>query len=90
MPTVQAMLAQLRATMRDAQFHGYEATRYANGTILSLLEDGTVTLANSQRMADERRSALCHYANRLPTLNVTKMLPMPMPEVGVVSLVSVM
>jgi hypothetical protein len=34
--TVRAMLAQLRATMRDAQFHGYESARYAYGTILSL------------------------------------------------------
>jgi hypothetical protein len=58
LPTVRAMLGQLRATMRDAQFHGYESARYAYGTILSLLEDGTVTWADSQRIADERRSAL--------------------------------
>jgi hypothetical protein len=56
--TVRAMLMQLRATMHDAQFHGYESARYAYGTILSLLEDGTVTWADSQRIADERRSAL--------------------------------
>jgi hypothetical protein len=52
--TVRAMLAQLCATMRDAQFHGYESARYAYGTILSLLEDGTVTWTDSH----ERRSAL--------------------------------
>jgi hypothetical protein len=55
---VCAMLAQLRATMHDAQFHGYESARYAYGTILSLLEDGTVTWTDSQRIADERRFAL--------------------------------
>jgi hypothetical protein len=58
MPTVQAMLAQLCATMRDAQFHGYEAARYPYGTILSLLEDGTVTWAYSQHMAGVWPSAL--------------------------------
>jgi hypothetical protein len=58
MSTVRAMLAQLRATMRDVQFHTYEATHYTYGTILSLLEDGTVNWADFQRMADERRSAL--------------------------------
>jgi hypothetical protein len=47
LPTVRAMLAQLRATMQDTQFHGYEAACYAYGTILSLLEDGTVTWADS-------------------------------------------
>jgi hypothetical protein len=52
------MLAQLRATMRDAQFHGYEAARYAYSTTLSLLKDGIVTWADSQRMANEQRSAL--------------------------------
>jgi hypothetical protein len=56
--TVRAKLAQLRATMRDAQFHGFESARYAYGTILSLLEDGTVTWTDSQRIADQRRSAL--------------------------------
>jgi hypothetical protein len=49
--TVRAMLAQLCATMRDTQFHGYESARYAYGTILSLLEDGTVTRTDSQRIA---------------------------------------
>jgi hypothetical protein len=59
------MLVQLRATMQDAQFHGYQAARYAYGTILSLLEDGTVTWADSQRMADERHSALIARGTQL-------------------------
>jgi hypothetical protein len=56
--TVRAMLAQLRVTMRDAQFHGFESARYVYGTILSLLEDGTMSWTDSQRIADERRAAL--------------------------------
>jgi hypothetical protein len=56
--TVRAMLAQLRATMRDSQYHGFESARYAYGTILSLLEDGTMSWTDSQRIADERWAAL--------------------------------
>jgi hypothetical protein len=56
--TMRLMLSQLRSTMRDASFHGFESARYAFGTILSMLEDGALTWANQYQMAEERRSAL--------------------------------
>jgi hypothetical protein len=40
---IKLMLAQLRATMRDASFHGYEPARYSYGIVLSMLEDGALT-----------------------------------------------
>jgi hypothetical protein len=56
--TMRLMLGQLRSTMRDASFHGFESARYAFGTILSMLEDGALTWADQYQMAEERRSAL--------------------------------
>jgi hypothetical protein len=56
--TMRLMLSQLRSTMRDASFHGFESARYAFGTILSMLEDGALTWADQYQMAEERRSAL--------------------------------
>jgi hypothetical protein len=40
--TVRAMLAQFRLTLRDAQSYGFEAARFAFGSVLSLMEDGTL------------------------------------------------
>jgi hypothetical protein len=56
--TMRLMLGQLRSTMRDASFHGFESASYAFGTVLSMLEDGTLTWAHQYQMAEERRSAL--------------------------------
>jgi hypothetical protein len=56
--TMHLMLGQLRSTMRDASFHGFESARYAFGTVLSMLEDGALTWADQYQMAEERRSAL--------------------------------
>jgi hypothetical protein len=36
---IKLMLAQLRATMRDVSFPGYELARYTYGIVLSMLED---------------------------------------------------
>jgi hypothetical protein len=52
------MLSQLRSTMRDASFHGFESARYVFGTILSMLEDRALTWADQFQMAEERRSTL--------------------------------
>jgi hypothetical protein len=56
--TMRLMLSQLRSTMRDASFHGFDSARYAFGTVLSMLEDGALTWADQFQMAEERRSAL--------------------------------
>jgi hypothetical protein len=58
MTVMRLMLAQLRSTMRDASFHGFESARYSYGIILSMLEDGGLTWADQFRIAEERRSAL--------------------------------
>jgi hypothetical protein len=56
--TMRLMLGQLRSTMWDASFHGFDAARYAFGTVLSMLEDGALTWADQFQMAEVRRSAL--------------------------------
>jgi hypothetical protein len=48
---IKLMLAQLRATMRDASFHGYEPARYSYGIVLSMLEDSALTWQHQHRMA---------------------------------------
>jgi hypothetical protein len=55
---IKLMLAQLRATMRDASFHMYEPARYSYGIVLSMLEDRALTWQDQYRMAEERRSGL--------------------------------
>jgi hypothetical protein len=50
--TMRLMLGQLRATMKDASFHGFESARYAFGTVLSMLEDGALTWADQYQMAE--------------------------------------
>jgi hypothetical protein len=55
---MRLMLAHYRAVFRDAQTHGFEAAKWSNGVILSLLEKGKVTWDNTYKMAEERRSAL--------------------------------
>jgi hypothetical protein len=55
---VCSMLATLRSTLRDAQFHGFDAARFSYGALLSLMEDGTVSWLDAQNIAEERRSAL--------------------------------
>jgi hypothetical protein len=56
--TLRAMLAQFRLTLRDAQSYGFEATRFAFGSMLSLMEDGTLVWGDGHRLSEERRSAL--------------------------------
>jgi hypothetical protein len=58
MAVMRLMLAQLRSTMRDASFHGFESARYSYGIILSMLEDSTLSWADQFRMSEEQRSAL--------------------------------
>jgi hypothetical protein len=55
---MRLILAHYRAVFRDAQTHGFEAAKWSNGVILSLLEKGKVTWDNTYKMAEERRSAL--------------------------------
>jgi hypothetical protein len=56
--TMRSMLATLRSTLRDAQFHGFDAAKFSYGTLLSLMEDGTVSWLDAQAITEERRSAL--------------------------------
>jgi hypothetical protein len=56
--TMRLMLAQLRSTMLDASFHGFDSARYSYGIILSMLEDGALSWADQFRMSEEWRSAL--------------------------------
>jgi hypothetical protein len=58
MAVMRLMLAQLRSTMRDASFHGFESAKYSYGIILSMLEDGALSWAVQFWMSEERRSAL--------------------------------
>jgi hypothetical protein len=56
MSVARGMLALLRATLRDAAYHRFEAARYSYGCILSMMED--CILHWSETFAEERRSAL--------------------------------
>jgi hypothetical protein len=56
--TQRAILLTLRNTLRDAQFHGFEAARFSYGALLSMMEDGNLSWSDSQAIAEERRSAL--------------------------------
>jgi hypothetical protein len=56
--TQRAMLLTLRNTLRDAQFHGFEAARFSYGALLSMMEDGNLSWSDHQAIAEERRSAL--------------------------------
>jgi hypothetical protein len=58
MSIARGMLALLRATLRDAAYHGFEAARYSYGCILSMMEDGILHWGDTTRIAEERRSAL--------------------------------
>jgi hypothetical protein len=63
MAVMRLMLAQLRSTMHDASFHGFESARYSYGIILSMLEDGALSWADQFRMAEEWRSALIAHGS---------------------------
>jgi hypothetical protein len=58
MSIAHGMLALLRATLRDAAYHGFEAARYSYGCILSMMEDGILHWSDTTRIAEEHRSAL--------------------------------
>jgi hypothetical protein len=62
---ILSLLATLRNTLRDAQFHGFDAAKFTYGTLLSLMEDGTVNWLNAQAIAEERRSALIVRGSQL-------------------------
>jgi hypothetical protein len=71
---MRSMLATLRSTVRDAQFHGFDAAKFSYGTLLSLMEDGTVSWLDAQAIAEERRSALIargsqSHSRELATIN---------------------
>jgi hypothetical protein len=52
------MLVHLQNLMEDAQFSGFEAAKYAPGMILSQLERGRFTWADTLTMSEVRRSAI--------------------------------
>jgi hypothetical protein len=56
--TQRSMLLTLRNTLRDAQFHGFEAARFSYGALLSMMEDGNLFWSDTQAIAEERGSAL--------------------------------
>jgi hypothetical protein len=49
------MLAQFRLTLRDAQSYGFEAARFTFGSMLSLMEDGTLVWGDGHSLSEERR-----------------------------------
>jgi hypothetical protein len=55
---IKLMLAHYRAVYRDMQNLGFEASKWASGVVLSLLEKGKLTWPQEEKMAEERRSAL--------------------------------
>jgi hypothetical protein len=57
MSVARGMLALLRAMLRDAAYHGFEAARYLYGCILSMMEDGILHWNDSTHIAEEHRSA---------------------------------
>jgi hypothetical protein len=46
-------LATLTNTLRDAQFHCFDAAKFLYGMLLSLMEDGTVNWLDTQTIAEE-------------------------------------
>jgi hypothetical protein len=55
---IKYMLTHYRSVYRDAQNHGFEAAKWSNGVVLSMLEKGKLTWDQTYKMAEERRSAL--------------------------------
>jgi hypothetical protein len=53
-----SMMALLRSTLRDAQFHGFDSAQFSYAAVLSLMEDGILHWHDTARIAEERRSAL--------------------------------
>jgi hypothetical protein len=58
MSVARGMLALLRAMLRDAAYHRFEAARYSYGCILSMMEDSILHWNNTTCIAEEHRSAL--------------------------------
>jgi hypothetical protein len=56
MSVALGMLALLRATLRDAAYHGFESACYSLGCILSMMEDGRTTLHVLRSTAAPRSS----------------------------------
>jgi hypothetical protein len=59
------MLEHLRELFHDAQFHGWEAVKYAHSVILSSLEYGDLTWFDTLRMADIRRTVASGKASQI-------------------------
>jgi hypothetical protein len=55
---IRYMLAHYRSVYRDAQNHGFEAAKWSNGVVLSMIEKGKLRWDQVYSMAEERRSAL--------------------------------
>jgi hypothetical protein len=55
---IRYMLAHYRSVYRDAQNHGFEAAKWSNSVVLSMIEKGKLRWDQVYSMAEERRSAL--------------------------------
>jgi hypothetical protein len=64
---MRLMLDQLRATMRDVSFHGFDEVSYTCGMTLSVLEDGDLTWANQYQMTDSQLTLISHRAAQYPS-----------------------
>jgi hypothetical protein len=51
------MLSLIKATYRDAASAGWEPAKYAFGVVLSKIEDGEFSWADSLEIAEERRTS---------------------------------
>jgi hypothetical protein len=60
--TLRAMLPQFRFTLHHALSYGFEAARFAFGTVLSLMEDGTLGWVDSHCLSEGRCSKLVDIA----------------------------
>jgi hypothetical protein len=53
---IKYMLSHYRSVYRDAQNHGFEAAKWSNGVVLSMLEKGKLTLVAASTSSRERQS----------------------------------
>jgi hypothetical protein len=61
--TIRAMLSQSRLTLRDAQSYSFEAARFAFGTVLSLMLDGTLVTGDDHRKSEEQRDNVHNHGS---------------------------
>jgi hypothetical protein len=66
------MLSLFKATYRDAASAGWEPAKYAFGVVLSKIEDGEFSWADSLEIAEERRTSVMAKTTELIKLMFEK------------------